>query len=128
MDRPLNNGYCDDFERGFEDCGQERRKRIRVGVTWGIRFLTGSEAQIPGRTLNVSAEGFYCVAEGQLTLGEHRCVLLIPAYVPTDPKQFLYLQCNVEILRVEPQENLTFGIAARICSYHAAVTDGSKNP
>jgi len=123
MDRPGNEGYHDDF--GIESSGQERRGRVRAGIAWGVRFLRGGEAQIPGRTLNVSAGGFYCVSEGELTLGEHCCVLLIPANAPNDSSQFLYLHCQIEVLRVEPLENLTFGIAARICSYRA-VTDRSK--
>ena len=120
---PMEHRGNESFLRGSAGAvawsGIERRKRVRVGVQWELRFCLGPENLIFTSTQNVSSEGFYCVADEPVPGGDHECVILVPANAP-NARKFLYLRCQVQILRIDPLDQKRFGIAARIQNYHAS--------
>lgn len=107
---------------GDERFTKERRRRLRVSVRWEIRFCAGAETLISTATENLSSDGFYCISDVPVATGDHHCVIVIPAHIPNEPAQALYLHCDVEVLRSDAQPGQRFGIAGRIRGYHAAAT------
>src|SRR2546423_3605387 len=99
-----------DPESGAELFGKERRKRLRVSLRWEIRFCAGAETLISTATENLSCDGFYCVSDQPVLSGDHHCVIVIPAHVPNDPAQSLYLHCDVQVVRIHVQPGQRFGI------------------
>jgi hypothetical protein len=98
----------------------ESRRRLRLPLRCQVHlYRPGSELPIDGETLNVSADGFYCVVEAAAPLNSGEsldCILTLPtANVPCSFGS-MRLKCDVEVVRVDVG-TLRFGVACRIHNF-----------
>jgi hypothetical protein len=101
----------------------ERRRRVRTDVHWPVSlFCANTRAALETTTVNLSSEGFYCVVNSKLTVGEGLVALLrAPSYDPTGKDRECVFRCEGRVLRVEPASvDGCFGIACRIEEYALA--------
>ena len=98
----------------------ERRRRTRVPVHWPVLLFRFQEQEaITSATENLNSTGFYCITPTRLNLGESlKCALKVPSYSPNGSRDLHNLECQVRVVRVEPKEDSSFGIALQIEDYH----------
>ncbi len=101
----------------------ERRRRSRVPVHWPVLLFRFQEQEaITSATENLNSAGFYCITPTRLNLGESlKCALKVPTY--TDRNRVHNLECQVRVVRVEPKDDSSFGIALQIEEYHFRQTN-----
>jgi hypothetical protein len=98
----------------------ERRKRARLQLRWSVCFfLEDRREPIQATTLNVSSDGFYCLANVAFDPGQVLgCLLLVPANDPDGPERKVALDCRVRVVRVNDREiDRMYGIACKIEDY-----------
>lgn len=89
---------------------------MRLALHWSVRLRSADGAEIHAETLNISSEGFYCIARRPLTPGETAdCSIGIPA--PSSPGRQHYVTCQCTVLRIERLSDESFGIACHIDDY-----------
>ena len=99
----------------------ERRKRARNHLHWSVLFFrTHSAEAVPSLTRDLSSSGFYCVTGVSFTPGERLlCTLKVPTHDPNGKHLEQKLECQVRVMRVEPQcVEGTYGLACQIEDYH----------
>jgi hypothetical protein len=97
-----------------------RRKRTRAQLHWPLCFsLKGTTETVQTMTLDLSSDGFYCVANARFVPGEARhCTLLVPTHHPGGENSPLHVLCKVRIIRVEvTAERGFYGIGCQIMDY-----------
>ena len=99
--------------------GTERRSRVRVPVKCTVLLVRSrGAAPIRAQTVNISPDGFYCLANQSLVAGEIlSCDLHLHLTRRDGPK--VTLHCTVEVLRVEERYQ-GYGLAFRIQDYSVA--------
>jgi hypothetical protein len=106
---------------------QERRKRARNHLHWSVLlFRTDVAHAVESLTQDLSSGGFYCVTDAVFTPGERLiCTLKVPTHDPNGKHLEQRLECQVCVMRVEPQDaEGTFGLACRIEDYHFIQVQG----
>jgi PilZ domain len=99
----------------------DRRKRVRTGLHWPILFVRDDLEAVKTTTQNLSSEGFYYVSEQAFDLGDTLvCRLQIPTHRNSGEQKARTLECQVQVVRVERQDDGHFGIACRIQDYRFA--------
>ena len=83
-------------------------------------FRTEVADAVESFTQDLSSSGFYCVTDAVFTPGERLiCTLKIPTHDPNGKHLEQKLECQVRVMRVEPQgAEGTFGLACQIEDYH----------
>jgi hypothetical protein len=100
------------------DALTERRKRARVGLHCVVDLKRTGAKPVHGETRNLSCEGFYCLSREALLLGEViDCVIKIPVLQMYEPDEYWYLYARASVVRIEPLNDNTVGIACRIEDY-----------
>lgn len=99
----------------------ERRERARVALQCPVRLSrTGHASVLPSITRDVSSSGFYCLSSEPFVPGEQlECTIVIPTNAWSSSEERLFLNCSVEVTRVEhlgPGKGM--GIACRIMDYN----------
>jgi len=95
----------------------ERRRRARATLHWIVYMKRPSlETQVRAETLNLSSDGFYCLAPRPFLAGETlECTIVLP---PSDHgEEERRLSGRATVLRVEPAGAPQFGIACRLEDY-----------
>ena len=112
------------------DAGRpERRKRVRTQVHWTILlFRETTSKAVTTITQNLSSSGFYCVTGVAFTPGERLvCTIKVPTHDPNGKHLEQKLECQVRVLRVEPQDTEgMFGLACQIEDYHFIQTAATE--
>lgn len=108
----------------------ERRDRARVALQCPLRLSRPGEASVlPSITRDVSSSGFYCHSSEPFLPGEQlRCTIIIPTHSWSTAEERLFLNCSVEVIRVEhlgPGKGM--GIACRIMDYHVIHLPGGTS-
>jgi hypothetical protein len=83
-------------------------------------FRNEAANAVESLTRDMSSGGFYCVTGIAFTPGERLiCTLKIPTHDPNGKHLERRLECEVRVMRVEPQgAEGTFGLACQIEDYH----------
>jgi len=98
--------------------GSERREARRFTMSLPLRVLPGESQkhELKARTRDVSYRGLYFLAEAGFEVGsEIDFVITLPQQVTQSGD--VNIRCQGQIVRVEPTENGTIGIAAKIERY-----------
>jgi hypothetical protein len=97
----------------------ERRKRVRVGLTWKVYFiLRDNKEPIEGHTTNISTEGFYCLVNNAVAVGEAvGYILFIPSSGAGRQHDLLRLEGRADVLRIESLGDDVYGVACRVQDY-----------
>jgi len=98
--------------------GSERREARRFTMSLPLRVLRGEKQkhELSARTRDVSYRGLYFLADSGFEVGsEIDFVITLPQQVTQSSD--VNIRCTGEIVRVEPTENGSVGIAARISRY-----------
>jgi hypothetical protein len=102
--------------------GADQRKFHRLGLRLPVWLSRrNGEHPIASETLNISTEGFYCTTSEPFAPGERlRCRITLPEDRVSNKETGLYLDADVEVLRVtvDAQHEGGFGVACRIREYH----------
>lgn len=99
----------------------ERRRRVRVPLTWTVSLQPKCGSPVESRTKNISSEGFYCLVAEPFAAGDLvDCVIHVPVTDPSRAQRTLLLQCRARVVRVEEFASGVFGIACFIEQYHVA--------
>jgi hypothetical protein len=99
---------------------EERRKRVRTSVHWRVTLFRASPRSIiETATKDLSSDGFYCITNSTMTVGESVIVLLqAPAHDPRGADQTYLFRCKGRVVRVEPDGvDGCFGVACHIDDY-----------
>ena len=99
----------------------ERRKRTRNHLHWSVLlFRTEVADAVESLTQDLSSSGFYCVTDAVFTPRERLiCTLKVPTHDPNGKHLEQKLECQVRVMRVEPQcVEGTYGLACQIEDYH----------
>ena len=69
-------------------------------------------------TKNLSRDGFYCLLNEPLIVGEHfDCDIVVPTHAPV-ASSAMFLRCRVQVMRVEKVDSGDrYGLACRIEEY-----------
>jgi hypothetical protein len=104
----------------------ERRKRERLGLRIGVLLLPkGSEHPILSETLDITNDGFYCTSSQPLSPGERLSGLMaLPAAPPLKESSQLFMEAEIEIVRLAIDNTIGFGLGCRIINYRV-ITRGS---
>ena len=105
---------------GKQDPPLERRRRTRTPVHWALRCWGGPLTEtIETVTQDLSSDGFYCFSRIPFIPGEQLiCMLRIPAHRLDRSVQAAELECQVQVVRVDPvSEEGYFGIGCKIENY-----------
>jgi hypothetical protein len=97
-----------------------RRRRSRLRLEYSVRLHRPGEL-IPTvtRTEDVSCEGFFFFTDRRFSLSESlNCELVIPGE-DSDwlTERAFVLRCRVEVVRVVPQPDESYGVACRVADY-----------
>jgi hypothetical protein len=97
----------------------DRRGKTRLGLAWTIYLLRSTDAcPLESRTVNVSSKGFYCFAPEAFVVGECvRCTMMIPSFTGQRHDDYVALQCQATVLRVDVMEGARYGVACQIDDY-----------
>jgi hypothetical protein len=105
---------------------QDRRKRSRLGLKLPILLLrTESESPLRTETVDISNDGFYCSTTQPIAPGERlACVIALPAGSSGEEgRERLYLQAEVDVVRIVLNNGSGFGIGCRIFDYSVVKSD-----
>ena len=87
---------------------------------WAVYLARdGGERRSCTKTRDISPEGFYCLINQSVEVGEYLdCDIVIPAYNLKKPEEVIQLHCRVQAARVERMDSGDeFGLACRIKDY-----------
>lgn len=103
----------------------ERRKRERLGLRIGVLLLRkGSDQPILSETSDITNDGFYCTSSQPLSPGEKLSgVMLLPPSPSTTESNQLYVEAEIEIIRLAIDNTTGFGIGCRITDYRVITRD-----
>jgi hypothetical protein len=99
----------------------ERRRWPRAHLHWCVQFFGLGSEPLQCTTHNVSTGGFYVLSELPFKPGHClNCILSIPSHRSRRGDELLFVECRVEVVRVESlKEENRFGTACRILDYRA---------
>jgi hypothetical protein len=102
----------------------ERRKRVRIKVRWPIWFSKdGLKEPVEIETSDLSSGGFYFLTKEPFESGEYRvCTLGMPANEPWGVDHFLFVECKVQVVRIQPDRDGLSGVGCRIQDYRFVET------
>jgi hypothetical protein len=99
----------------------ERRGVERLPLRLPVLLLRpDAGTPISGETANINHEGFYCITSDPLSPGDRvACLIALPVQPSSsahgDP---LYIEGQVEVIRLVEDNDAGFGIGCRIFQYH----------
>jgi hypothetical protein len=101
---------------------EERRHRQRANVHWIVFIFQGEGVRpLESRTKNLSSSGFYCFVQQPFepfAIGESICCqIVVPGDSSGSTQGSISLKCQAKVLRVEPLETGTYGVACLIEDY-----------
>ena len=106
---------------------KERRTRTRLRLRLPVLFLRSEDdGPLQTETVDISNNGFYCITPHPFAPGEHLiCVIGMPirSGATLDCKDQLYLQAEVEVVRIVVNNGSGFGVGCRISEYHVLAND-----
>jgi len=106
---------------------EEQRKRTRLRLRLTVLFHrpeTASPLQI--ETLDISNNGFYFITTQPFAPGEQlTCLIGVPirSSVTSECKDRLYLQAEVDVVRIVVDNGNGFGVGCRISEYRVLTND-----
>jgi hypothetical protein len=109
------------FEQETWNALTERRRSYRASLHWTVYLACdGLTHPVCTRTRDISRDGFYCLLNHQVRLGDRiECDLVVPTHNPRCPGDVAYLRCRALIVRVERTGNgAGFGLGCRIEDYY----------
>src|ERR1035438_3108442 len=102
---------------------QERRKRTRLRLRLPVLFLRSeTDGPLQTETLDISNNGFYCITTHPFAPGERlTCVIGVPirSGATLECKDRLYLQAEVDVVRIVVNNGNGFGVGCRISEYRS---------
>jgi hypothetical protein len=122
MRSPIANStqtYAVPFDGIMHLVAKERRRNTRVPLHWAAYLVrAGSADRIQTTTRNINSDGFYCLLDQPLLLGERiDCVIVVPTH-GSYPDDVVYLRCVARVVRAEKIElGPKFGLACEIEDY-----------
>jgi hypothetical protein len=106
---------------------KERRKRERLRLRLPVLFLRPeSDGPLRTETLDISNNGFYCITTQPFAPGEKlTCLIGVPKRSSSkrDSKDGLYLQAEVDVVRIVVNSGNGFGVGCRISDYRVLADD-----
>ena len=106
---------------------QERRKRTRLRLRLPVLFLRPeSDSPLRTETLDISNNGFYCITPQPFAPGEQlTCLIGVPvrSAATLECKDRLYLQAEVDVVRIVVNNGSGFGVGCRISDYRVLTND-----
>jgi len=106
---------------------QERRKRERLHLRLPVLFLREkADAPLQTETQDISNNGFYCITTHPFAPGEKlRCLIGVPARSSTqrELKDRLYLEAEVDVVRIVVNNGSGFGVGCRISDYRVLASN-----
>jgi hypothetical protein len=100
---------------------QERRKRERLYLRLPVLFLREeADGPLQTETRNISNNGFYCITPHPFAPGEKlRCLIGVPtrSSEKRELKDRLYLEAEVDVVRIVVNNGDGFGVGCRISDY-----------
>lgn len=108
--RIIDGGYTPDTDR---------RRRVRLPLSWTIYLLRSSDTHpLESKTKNISSEGFYCSVQEPFVIGECiLCTMFVPAFDAEHPNEFMFLECQATVVRVDAIGPENYGMACHIENY-----------
>jgi hypothetical protein len=96
----------------------DRRQIGRLPLELKIYLLRSTDAYpLESRTTNVNCHGFYCKVPEPFLVGEcFHCTIAIPAVGPRRGEDYLMLQCEATVIRIDLHES-QYGLGCRINNY-----------
>jgi hypothetical protein len=104
----------------FPSESPDRRRRPRLRLAYSVRLQRPGEATATEtKTEDVSCEGFFFVTHQRFSPRESLdCELVIPGQDPDWlAERGIVLRCRVEVMRVVPRPDQTYGVACRLADY-----------
>jgi hypothetical protein len=92
-----------------------RSGALRFPLVWPVYFwISNGGAPLIGKTLNISADSFYCIVPQQIQQGSRlACHVVVPSW-----QNSIALQCDIFVSDLEQSSNTTkFGIECTIERY-----------
>ena len=105
----------------FQHFGPEQGRSPRVPLHWTVYLAcTGSQHRLRATTRNISSDGFYCVLDQPLKLGDRiDCDIVVPTHLSRNPNEVAYLRCRALVACVEDLGvGAGFGVACEIEDFH----------
>ena len=104
----------------FPSDSPDRRRRPRLRLAYSVRLQRPGEAtSTDTKTEDVSCEGFFFLTDRRFSPRESLdCELVIPGEDPDWMAEHgIVLRCRVEVVRVVPQADESYGVACRLSDY-----------
>jgi hypothetical protein len=107
----------------------ERRKRERLGLRVGVLLLQkGSDHPILSETSDITNDGFYCTSPQPLSPGEKLSgIMQLPAAPSVTESTQLYVEAEIEIVRLAIDNTIGFGLGCRITDYRVITRESIPN-
>jgi len=88
-------------------------------VHWPLLFhRCGTAEAVETVTYDLSSDGFYCFASTPFVPGECRvCTLTVPTNHPKSGGGVVLVECKVQVMRVQLNDDGRYGIGCRIEDY-----------
>lgn len=106
---------------------KERRTRTRLRLRLPVLFLRPEDdGPVQTETVDISNNGFYCITPYPFAPGEHlACMIGVPirSGATLEAKDKLYLQAQVEVVRIAVNGGNGFGVGCRISEYRVLAND-----
>ena len=100
---------------------QERRKRERLHLRLPVLFFRAeSDGPLQSETRDISNNGFYCITPHPFAPGEKLiCLIGVPTRSTSkeEAKKRLYLEAEVDVVRIVVNNGSGFGVGCRISDY-----------
>lgn len=109
------------FEQETRNALTERRRSHRASLHWTVYLACeGLTHPFCTKTRDISRDGFYCLLNHQVRLGDRiECDLVVPTHNVRCPEDVAYLRCRARIVRVERAVGgAGFGLGCRIEDYY----------
>lgn len=108
----------------------DRRRRVRVALSWIVYFFREGARPVEGWTKNVSCSGFFCFVPEPFNPGESiQCTIVVPSFNNERQNSSVALNCRAKVIRSERQDSGAYGLGCHIEVYevvrhHTAGTSG----
>jgi PilZ domain len=105
----------------------DRRKRTRLRLKLPVIFLRPeSDSPLQTETLDISNNGFYSITAHPFAPGEKlKCLIGVGTRLAStsDPKHRLWVEAEVDVVRIVVTNGTGFGVACRISDYRVLAGD-----
>ena len=108
----------------------ERRKRVRMRVSWRVCFVGRGSAEIHDTfTRDLSCDGLQCQVKAPFAVGElAMCTLWVPTNDQRDASRTQLVNCKVRIVWVESKDEGFQRIGCRIENYRFSTDPDPRSP